>query len=79
MPVGLFFNGFLEEIGTVVDGVVMGVITVEGSIGGPVIIMAVIIVVVVVAVVAVIVVMAVVAIVAVITVVAENAARDAAL
>src|SRR6266699_4470431 len=40
--VGLFFNGFLEEIGTAADGAVMGVRTAGGSIERPVAVVAVV-------------------------------------
>ncbi len=40
--VGLFFNGFLEEIGTTVDEAVTGVTTAGGSVGGPVAVVAVV-------------------------------------
>src|SRR6266566_737577 len=65
--VGLFFSGFLEEIGTAADGAIAGVTTVGRSVGRPV------------AVVAVVAVLAVVAVVAVIAVVAVNAAGVTAL
>src|SRR6266699_6586515 len=42
LSVGLFFSGFLEEIGTVADGAVTGVTTAEGSVGGPVAVVAVV-------------------------------------
>ncbi len=34
MFIGLFFNGFLEKIGTATDRAIISVITVGGSIGG---------------------------------------------
>ncbi len=73
LSVGLFFNGFLEEIGTVADEVVTGVITVGGSVEGPVVVVAVMVVVVV------IVLLAIVVMVAVLAVVAGNVAGIAAL
>ena len=86
LSVGLCFNGFLEEIRTVTDGAVTGVIAVEGFFGGPVLAvgpvvaaMAFVASVAVVAMMAVLAVLAVVVVVAVVAVVAGNAAGYEAL